>query len=689
MKNTFKFQIAILSLNFLAAGLATPANAQVFPIATNPAVIEFAGGVAFDGTNYMVGFVSGTNIVGQWVSTNGTLIGSPLQIGSNPGFPPAAAMANARTNCLVAWSDYSIASGVTMLGRICSLGTGTVGPVFPLLASAGTHGFQTVQAAASDGTNFLVVWQAFNTEVSYGQRVTAAGTLVGSPFALMTNARDIALAFGKTNYLVAWQSGANRTNHTYGRLISLAGVAGGTFQISATHSMDRNPVAIGFDGTNYLVIWNRSSSQNPGGWPNWNLYGRLVSQTGTPLGGELALVTEQAAFPAVAFDGHNYLLLWGYNVGTTNAGVTIRAQFLDRSANPIGPIFTPFEPRGTNPPLLPINGAFFDGSRYVLAATYGSFILSPDGDIVGIAGGDVYGRFLPRSTTPPVFTNAAVVNGYFQGQLRVVPGVTYTLEISTNLTTWLPAGVIHSDGTNLLHMVDDQPATARSRLFVRAAASDTGSPVFTFHVAEFANAGSFGSGFTPSPSYPVTLQSYRAVFGVAQDINFPPATNVYFTGPAGSGLTNTPASSSFGGENWRMYPSPSVFNPSAAPGGTWIVNYKGSNVTFNIPDPQAASRLVIPLPTVTVSGGVLQNVSWVYRNAITGAPLSGAPAYVTNIQVQIEDTVGGRIYASPELAPGVTSHTLTSAVNWTTVASMHMAYNDTQGNHYVVSFSRP
>jgi hypothetical protein len=31
-----------------------------------------------------------------------------------------------------------------------------------------------------------------------------------------------------------------------------------------------------------------------------------------------------------------------------------------------------------------------------------------------------------------------------------------------------------------------------------------------------------------------------------------------------------------------------------------MVNYRGTNVNFSVPDPQAASRLVIPLPTVSV-----------------------------------------------------------------------------------------
>lgn len=646
-------------------------------------------------TNYLVGYVAGTNLMGQRLSAQGQLLGAPLVLGANPGFPPAAVLAGARTNCLVAWSDASKTTGVTMFGRVCSPDSGAVGATFPLLAAAGSHGFQRVRDAASDGTKFLALWVDAADKVDdglftkvYGQFVTDAGAVAGPEFVVISGGtiyEDVAVAFGRTNYLVAWQQREADNYETYCRVVSQTGVLGSPVRISTTSSMDRNPVAIGFDGTNYAVVWNCTT--NYGGPGELMLAGRLVTQSGAPLGGELLMPDGPATMPALAFDGDNYLLMWAANATATNH--TVRAQFLDRQGRAIGPSFTPFPAQGTNPPLLPLNGALFDGNRFLLTATFGSFLVDTNGEVVGFAGGDVHGRFLPRSATPPVFTNATLVNGCFQGQLLVVPGVTYTLEISTNLTDWEAVDTVASDGTNLLHLADDQPATEMPRLFVRAAVGWTGSPRFEFRVLEFANGGGFGGGFTPSPSYPVTLQNYGAALFVTHDLNFPAAAEVYFTGPAGSGLTNATAWQVAGGEDWRMYQAPPIFSPAAAPGGNWVVNYRGSNISFTLPDPQAASRLVVPLPTVSVSGDVLQSVSWVYRNATTGAALSGPPAYVTKIQVQINDIVGARIYNSPELTPEVTAHTLSSTVHWSNVGMISMAYGDTLGNHYVVSFGKP
>jgi hypothetical protein len=137
-------------------------------------------------------------------------------------------------------------------------------------------------------------------------------------------------------------------------------------------------------------------------------------------------------------------------------------------------------------------------------------------------------------------------------------------------------------------------------------------------------------------------------------------------------------------------------NPASM--GTFLSSYhgdilmefrQGTNETFNVTDPQAASRLVIPLPTASVSGDVLQSVSWVYKDATTGATLGGAPAYLTRIQLQIEGYVGGRIYDSPDHAPSSTSDILSSTVNWSNVSRFSMAYDDSLGNEYVVIFYKP
>ena len=678
----------------LIAALAGRVAAGVFPIATNPAVAQFSGGAVVAGTNYLALYVSGTNLAAQAFTTNGMLLGSPLTWPANAGFPPLAILAGAKLNSLAVWSDNTLTLGATAFGQLLSASGSAVGGKFQLVASPGSYGFQAVQAAASDGTNYLVIWQDMNTGNFYAQRISGAGALTGSPLLLANELngigqRNVALAFGATNYLFAWQTGNNNSNQVFGVLISPGGTAGGVFQISTTASLDNNPTALAFDGTNYLVTWSTDTQYASAGWPQWELYGRFVSQNGTLSGNELVLITELAALPGMAFDGNNYLLLWGYDTMTTNNDNTIHGAWVDRNGNQQGAIFTPFPAQGTNPPLLPINCVLYDGKRMVLTPTFGTFSTDGSGNVTGPTGGQIYGMFLPNSQQRPSFTPPALVGGKIQLTLSVVPGQTYTVETSSNLTTWTPAGSVSSTGTNLLTVTDHRGVTYSPQLFYRIAIGNLIGATFNFNFHLYANAGGFGSGTTPVVSFPVPLNSYSANLEVNNDNNLPAATNVFFTGPGGSGLSNTPADPNNSSIAGQLYQSPFVSSPASPPGGAWMVNYKGTNINFTAPNPQTGTDLVVPVPTTTVNNGVLQSVSWVYQNAATGSTISGTPAFITDIQVQVEGVVGGRIYNSPQLTGGALNHTLTSTVNWTNVSEIFMAYDDTLGNSYIVSFSKP
>jgi hypothetical protein len=471
MKKFFVLLAAVFV--FDAANAAT-----VFPIATNPAVINFGGGVGFDGTNYIVGFIAGTNVVNQRVSgTNGSLLGSQIVVGSNPGFPPTIAGAFGKTNYLMTWSDTTIASGVDMFGQFISKSGTTNGlPRFPLLSTSDYnsqgYAFQAVESLASDGTNFLVVWQDGNSKNFYGQLVTPSGSLSGSEFLISSqsgNGNSAAVYFGKTNYLVVWQSnnGGNNADQTYGEFVSRSGVPGGSFQIGQTASNDQNPLAIGFDGTNYLVAWNWDNSSG-----NWDIYGRLVSQTGAFPGGELQLVTDPGSqvLPALAFDGANYLMAWGdgsFNVSNP----TVRFQFFNRSGSPANSEFTVFTAQGTNNPLFTFNGLIFDGTRFVVAATLGTVSTGSDNNVTGFPSGEVFGAFIPSSTALQV-TTASLPDGtttvpYSQTLAASGGQSPYTWTIISNA---LPAGLSLSGG-----VISGTPTAAVTTNFIVQVKDNTNS----------------------------------------------------------------------------------------------------------------------------------------------------------------------------------------------------------------------
>jgi hypothetical protein len=289
----------------------------------------------------------------------------------------------------------------------------------------------------------------------------------------------------------------------------------------------------------------------------------------------------------------------------------------------------------------------------------------------------------------PVFTNASVAGGTFSAQIIITSNQLYTIQVSTNLIHWDSVGS-NTATNNLITLVDPRGTAGFNRQYYRILLGAAAN--FSLDFLEFANAGNFNSNSTPNTTFPMRLTSYSAGLQVNDDTDYPAATNIFFTGPAGSGLTNAPgdpnnSSISGGHENSSFYQSALISNPAAAPGGTWVVNYKGTNQTFTVTDPQAASRLVVVYPTLTVVGGVVQSMSWVYRDAATGTILGGAPAYVSNLQFQIYgNSSQPTIYNSPNLTPDITSHTLTSTVHYSDISGFGLAYQDTLGNNYVVDY---
>lgn len=462
--------LALLACVHQAAAQGTP----VFPIATNPAVREVDDGIAFDGTNYLVTLLVGTtNLNAQLVSADGALLGSQISLAVGGGSSSELAATRpvfAGTNYLVAWSDTSITTGVDIFGQFISRSGAKVGPAFDLLQSRGAHGPQIARALATDTTNFLAVWQDASNGDCYGQWVTASGTLSGSEFLISGqsgNGNSIAATFGRTNYLVAWQSdnGVAAQTQAYGAVVPVNGSPGSPVQIGQTVSADQKTadgISVAFDGTNFLVVWMwNPGPQTSGTVTNWQVYGRLVSHGGGLLGNELVLTSgRNQVLPCLAFDGANFLLTYGYDSNTTNSDSTIDCQFLNRSGNPAGPVFAPFAPQGTNGPLLAVNGLLFDGSRFVMAASFGS-----------VAGNssEVFGAFLPNSSAPPTLSPIGpLVGTHFPLMLAGTPGISYAIQASTNLASpdWL--GLATNSPTNGTFTFTD-PGATNTRRFYRAA----------------------------------------------------------------------------------------------------------------------------------------------------------------------------------------------------------------------------
>jgi len=441
-----------------AAGLSAAFSAsggQVFAIATNNA--DTSVSIASDGTNYLVGIqgdYAGTNsyyVTAQLFGPSGALIGPridpvPGHTGGNPF------VAGSGSSYLMVWpDDYLGGENSSLSGQLISPAGALLGGVIAITTNSQQR-IQSMRPMAFGGGKYLVTWDDHREGTNwgiYGQLVSSEGSLVGASFVVSspTDGQDekgAAVDFDGTNFLVVWQHNSTAGgNHyvTYGVFISPSGSVGSPFAISETVSLDRNPLTVAFNGAEYLVVWNSDFQRDGVGMPLWNLYGRLVTPTGSFLGDEFTVVTNgNPTFPGLAFDGANYLLDWNQG-GLFSPSASVQARFLNSSGQPAGPQFTPFDPQHGQVPLLaPL---LYDGRRFVSSAT-----LSSSGWLATNNAG-IYGRFIPASSSPPQLAIGVPLNtNQISISLAGTPGIDYSIEATTNLTNPNWKGIVVESPTN-------------------------------------------------------------------------------------------------------------------------------------------------------------------------------------------------------------------------------------------------
>ncbi len=174
---------------------------------------------------------------------------------------------------------------------------------------------QQAPAAASDGTNSLIVWRDTRRGDAdiYGARLTPEGAVLDpAGIAISTSAAaqtTPAVACDGANYLVVWADGRGTdTSDIYAARVTADGYVLDSAGIPVSSAVDfQGEPAVAFDGANFLVVWTDLRNGNA------DIYGTRVSLDGTVLDTSgLALVTDSAAQtgPAACCDGSNVLLVW-------------------------------------------------------------------------------------------------------------------------------------------------------------------------------------------------------------------------------------------------------------------------------------------------------------------------------------------------------------------------------------------
>jgi len=371
-----------------------------------------------------------SDIYGARLDTSGVVLDtSGIAISTNPNYQEYASIASDGTNWLVVWHDYYCRGVATCGARVDQSGT-VLEPTGLIFSCAAND--QWSPAVAFDGTNYLVVWHDYRSDESfdiYGVRVDTSGTVLDpSCIAICTasnDQNDPSVVFDNTNFFVVWSDGRNGSDFDiYGAQVSQSGTVPNPSGISISNATgDQMTPAVAFDGTNYLVVWSDRRSGI------YNIYAARVNQTGTvldPSGIAISTVNQEQRYPAVAFDGTNYLVVWENKIFIVEfydiygARVDTSGTVLD----PSGLLITPKGDEDWYPAVA------FDGTNYLVVWAQSS-----------LPARNIYGARVDTSGTLLDSTGIAISsdNFYQQCPALIFDGTEYVVvweEWSVGIPSW-------------------------------------------------------------------------------------------------------------------------------------------------------------------------------------------------------------------------------------------------------------
>ena len=320
---------------------------------------EDIGGVAFDGTNYLVALEprSGQNqvIEAQLISGGGSAIGGRTVLASpTVGF---SRVAFDGTNYLVIWSTGKDPNPI--LGQFVSKTGALVGSVFTVVPA----GEASPSALVFGGGTYYLAYVRPNISTTgqfrfgtFGKRISPAG-VVGAQAALSSaNTGDgfNNVAFDGTNFLIVYTEGGT----VKGKFVSSDGTTGQEVTIIPPSNLFGPIVTVAFNGTNYLV-------STSAGKPTLDAVSQLLSPAGTRIGGTIGISTIAGVDEYVlntTATGSNFIVSY-IDSFTVISRASVRARFVSGTGATRGPAFTIASPASGR---IPIGAIFnFDGSKYL------------------------------------------------------------------------------------------------------------------------------------------------------------------------------------------------------------------------------------------------------------------------------------------------------------------------------------
>ena len=255
-------------------------------------------------------------------------------------------------------------------------------------------------------------------------------------------------AVGTSNALIVFLCPSGATPGLYGLLLPFDGSASilGTFPIHTylnNNAAYDNAPTVAFDGTNFLVAWANTLVFN-GGSATSIVFSR-ISTSGTVLDAVPVVASSAGAgqaFPALAFDGTNYLLAWRDSRLAGNVPANDVGQFYGTRVTPAGALLDGTAATGGFPisanDLRRRSRAVlaFDGTEYIL-------VWGDEGDMGGNGQRGIVGaRISPSGAAIGTAGFEMTISGPPSGSLIGVPVMGCALASPGQVTLMWNNGVV-------------------------------------------------------------------------------------------------------------------------------------------------------------------------------------------------------------------------------------------------------
>ncbi|KPJ72284.1 hypothetical protein AMJ52_06835 [candidate division TA06 bacterium DG_78] len=302
-------------------------------------------------------------LYGSRVSQSGMLIDtSAIEIAEYVDFNSQPLVAFDGTNHLVVWRNERATAGIYGV-RVSP--SGVVLDTLPFFISTGSS-----PALSFDGTNYLVVWEKpitlpENYDI-FCTRVTPAGVILDtSGIAVCTDpCRQTypTVSFDGMNYLIVWEDERNGPfSDIYGARVSPSGLVLDTvgIPVSIDYNCQRYPSVV-FEGANHLVVWQEYDFHS-----DFTIRGARVSTSGIVIDTPsitISVADSIRCLTAACSDGSNYLVAWQDRRSTAALKYDIFAARIDQSGQVLDAAGIPLRVKMPSQQSFP--AAAFDGTNY-------------------------------------------------------------------------------------------------------------------------------------------------------------------------------------------------------------------------------------------------------------------------------------------------------------------------------------